>query len=188
VLEGDVNTQTPQNQGFNANTTFVITTEIVGLLLFLMPAAFFSITFVHAAPVDLGEQAVIAQSQGKLLMLVLVKEDCTACDNLLSVINNDQTSSRIHDQFYIVKSVVDEKFAVVCPEGVELSRDEFQNMKGISSYPAMVFTNSIGDVVYRYEGELTTKSLQALADFINQRAYAVGQSFEQWQRQRQSSL
>jgi thioredoxin-related protein len=136
-----------------------------------------------AEPLDLGEQAGSASAEGKSLMMVMVEDNCAACDEVLSLLEGDsRAATYIAENFRVVTSRVDETFGVVCPNGMQLSRTEFSEMKGISSLPALVFTDELGNVVYRHEGEITQVSLHSLGQFIRERKYASGESYEQWSK------
>ena len=97
--------------------------------------------------VDLGVLAQEAAADQKQLMLVYYDNDCKACDELNQLYNAaGAKGSQLERDFVIHKTNVSTGFNITCPNGQEFADNEFMAMKGITKLPALVITDSEGNV------------------------------------------
>jgi len=119
---------------------------------------------------DLGALAQDAAKEKKQLMVVYYKGKCEPCDQLsLNGTAGDQNGSQIAPDFVMYKTNVSAGFNVVCPNGEQFANEEFMSIKGIAKLPAVVITDSFGNVMY-VENNVTSKGqLLAVSDKYKKR-------------------
>jgi len=92
--------------------------------------------------IDLERLATNAANQDKRLMVIYYNKQCDVCDALIR--NNTLNSVKQHYQLYAVDA--ETGFDVVCPNGDDLSDNDFFEEKGITALPAVVITDQYGNV------------------------------------------
>ena len=129
-----------------------------------------TITEVESA--DLNQLAEEAAAENKQLMIIYYRDHCKACEQLVSAQGDDDTMLNKTSQNYkIYKTNAANGFDVVCPNGEQLSNNEFMSVKGITSLPAVVITDKFGSVQVVENNVKDAQQLLAISDlFKTQRA------------------
>ena len=106
---------------------------------------------------DLGSLAQDAAKEKKQLMVVYYKDTCAPCEQLSQQGSHvDVSVSQTAPDFVMYKTNVSSGFNVVCPNGEQFADKEFMAIKGITALPAVVITDSFGNVMY-VENSVTSK-------------------------------
>ena len=114
-----------------------------------------------------------AAKGNKQLMIVYYKNKCKVCDYLTNDENLDSESvSGLKQNFAVYKSDVSAGFNVTCPNGEEFNENEFMAIKGISKLPAIVITDSYGNVTVVENNIASGKQLIALGEKLQNRSVA----------------
>ena len=114
-----------------------------------------------------------AAKENKQLMIVYYKDKCTVCDELTNngSIGNESVSG-LNQKFAMHKSDVSAGFNVTCPNDEEFNENEFMAIKGISKLPAIVITDSYGNVTVVKNNIASSQQLIALGEELHNRKVA----------------
>ncbi len=107
--------------------------------------------------IDLGPLAQQVAENKKQLMIIYYRGNCKACDELNQMHPGTMSSLPLARDFAIYKTDVSTEFTVTCPNGEEFRDGEFMAVKGIDGLPALVITDSEGNVAF-VENNVTNKN------------------------------
>ena len=148
---------------------------MVGVLLSLSSTISYandrSILKVDSA--DFSDLAEKAADEKKQLMIIYYKDQCKACDDLDKMqLTESDSSNKLYSGYSIYKTNVSSGFDIVCPSGDVYSDSEFMSIKGITELPALVMTDSEGNVTYVENNITSKKNIITVSELFKEAVFA----------------
>ncbi|MDH5409062.1 MAG: hypothetical protein OEZ33_06770 [Gammaproteobacteria bacterium] len=148
--------------------------KVLSILLLLLGLS--SVSMASDIPliseVDFADASRQASKANKKLLFIYKQNDCAECDSFIADLASRKESGELQ-KFALYQVNTDQGIEVVCPDGLELSDDEFFSAKGIHGKLSLVFHDESGEVVYTHNGIPTKNRLISLIRFIAEENYAV---------------
>lgn len=129
--------------------------------------------FTEVGSADLNELTLMHDdSNSKPLMIVYYEDDCAVCNDL--ALSKTAAGDTWQQSFALYKTDVAEEFSIVCPNGTELSDNNFMMIKGIEKLPAVVITDEDGNVIHVENGVDQKDRLAAIGRQMQTHQVATG--------------
>ncbi|MDH5447243.1 MAG: hypothetical protein OEY52_16975 [Gammaproteobacteria bacterium] len=153
-----------------------ITSIFSGILLVAISGSVMAKDVPLINEVDFLEASAQASKHNKRLLTIYRQDDCEECDRFISDLAQNQNNTKYNKySFYQVST--NKGIEVVCPNGLELSDNEYFEAKGIHGKLSLVFHDEYGNVVYTHNGIPAHDELYALMDFVHEEKYADGSEY-----------
>lgn len=120
---------------------------------------------------DLDSLAKSAAASNKNVMIIYYKGTCKACSQLSKNINKSKTL--LSQKFVVYKTDVSSGFNVVCPNNDVYTDNEYMDIKGITKLPALVITDTDGNVSFVKNNIIDMKGLVAAVQQFSKNKLAL---------------
>lgn len=123
--------------------------------------------------IDLKQDARLARSQGKHLMVMFVKEGCAPCIEMKQTVLNDPAVQKYYQQHFINYHVnILGDLPIVDTGGESLTEKTYANRHGIWGTPTFHFYGEQGQLVYQHAGFVNKQDFLKLGDYVSSNTYS----------------
>lgn len=128
--------------------------------------------------INLVQDAHVAASHGKHLMIMFVKDGCTPCIKMKVQVLGDSVVKRFFTKNFLNYNVnIYGDLPVIDHEGTEMTEKGYAKSEGIWGTPMFYFFGAHGQLVYKHAGALSKQEFIQLGEFISARQYQTYKSF-----------
>lgn len=128
--------------------------------------------------INLVQDAHVAASHGKHLMIMFVQDGCTSCIRMKAQVLGDSAVKRFFSKNFLNYNVnIYGDLPVIDQEGVVMTEKTYARSEGIWGTPMFYFFGTHGQLVYRHAGALSKQEFIQLGEFISARQYQTYKSF-----------